>query len=115
MRIESIAGLVFRDPRGNEFGRIRALGGSLPNELQSSSFNAFAEDDCGNYFVKNLSAIGFWDHETHEVTILANSESQFLAGVVPPSSVNLSPSQVKSAWVDPEFAESLGLIKSREP
>jgi len=115
MRMESIAGLVFRDSCGNEFGRIRAVGGSLPNELQSSSFSAFAEDECGNYFVKNDSSIGFWDHETHEVTILASSESQFLAGVAPPSSVSLNPSQVKSVWVDPEFAASLALVKPREP
>ena len=112
MRIESILGLVFRDSLGNEFGRIRALGSasSVP-----SSLRAFAEDECGNYFVKSGSSVGFWDHETREVTILARSESEFFAGIGPPSSVDLSPEQIKSAWLDPTFAESLGATKRREP
>ena len=115
MQIQSMMGLVFRDSRGNEFGCIHKLGASIPNELQVSSFNAFAEDESGNYFVKSGSSVGFWDHETHEVTVLANSESEFLSGISPPSSVSLSPGQVKAAWLDPTFAASLGIIKPSEP
>lgn len=115
MRIQSIVGLVFRDSRGNEFGRIRELGGPIPNELQTSPFNVFAEDESGNYFVMSSGSVGFWDHETREVTVLASSESEFLAGISSPSRVSLNPEQVRAAWLDPTFAASFGAIKPREP
>jgi hypothetical protein len=107
MRIGNIIGQVFRDPYGKEFGRIRAISGVVPAELEESSFSVFAEDECGNFFVKNADAIGFWDHETSRITLLANSESAFMAGIAPATKTNLRPGHVKSAWLDPAFAELL--------
>ena len=104
MDIEQIEGFVFRTSSGEEFGRIRPLGGGLPQELQSTNLEALAEDDCGNYFVAIGTAIGFWDHETSEVQELASSPAEFIAGLVAPSSVTVREGQVKSIWVSPAFA-----------
>ena len=67
-----------------------------------------ADDECGNCFA--LAADGrviFWDHETDELVDLAACLSDFLAGCVEMREIALNPNQVKSVWVDPEFAKSL--------
>jgi len=53
--------------------------------------------------------VRFWDHETGESTVLAQSAGEFIAGCVAPSEVELEPGQVKSVWVDPEFAKKFGI------
>jgi hypothetical protein len=104
MDIGGIEGLIFRSPSGQEFGRLRLLRGHLPQELQNSRLQAFAQDECGNYFVVNDGAIGFWDHETSKVQELAPSQATFTARLFKPSSATLRRGQVKSAWVSPDLA-----------
>ena len=108
MNIGDMKGLIFRSASGQEFGRLRSLGGHLPQELQNSPLQAFAEDECGNYFVIKERAVCFWDHETSEVQELASSLALFEAALVKPSQVALRRGQVKSIWVSPELS---GLLK----
>ena len=115
MDITRMLGLVFRDPTGAEYGQIRALGGSLPHELQISSLQPFAEDECGNYFVFDEESVGFWDHETSQVHSLATSKETFISGLTQPSSVSLSPGQVKSVWVSPELAHLINAKPNGRP
>jgi len=103
MNIDDMKGLIFRSSSGQEFGRLRPLHGHLPQELQNSLLQAFAQDECGNYFVVKDGAIGFWDHETSEVQELASSQATFTAGLIKPSPGALQQGQVKSAWVSPEL------------
>jgi hypothetical protein len=104
MNIDGMKGLIFRSSSGQEFGRLRSLHGHLPQELQNSSFHAFAQDESGNYFVVKDGAVGFWDHETSKVQELASSQTTFIAGLVEPSPATLRQGQVKSTWVSPELA-----------
>lgn len=104
MNIGGMKGLVFRSSSGQEFGRLCSLHGHLPQELQNSPLQAFAQDECGNYFVVKDGAVGFWDHETSEVQELASSQATFVAGLIKPSPAALRQGQVKSAWVSPELA-----------
>ena len=105
MNIEGMKGLIFRSSSGDEFGQLRSLRGHLPQALQDSSLQAFAQDSCGNYFVLKDGVVGFWDHETSVVQELASSQATFMAGLIKPSHVTLRPGQVKSAWVSPELAK----------
>ena len=104
MNIDGMKGLIFRSSSGQEFGRLRSLHGHLPQELQNSSLQAIAQDECGNYFVVKDGAVGFWDHETSEFQELASSQATFTAGLIKPSPSALQQGQVKSAWVSPELA-----------
>ena len=104
MNIDGMKGLVFRSASGQEFGRLRSLDGHLPQELQNSSLQVFAQDESGNYFLVKDGAVGFWDHETSKVQELASSQATFAAGLEEPSPTTLRPGQVKSAWVSPELA-----------
>jgi hypothetical protein len=103
MNIAQIEGKVFRSLTGDEFGVIRKLEGAVPNEIAARSCTAFAEDECGNYFVEGKNFIGFWDHETNEIVKLANSDIELVASLVAPKEVQLHPCQVVSAWIDPSF------------
>ena len=105
MDIEIIQHKVFRTSNGEEYGTIRKLGKTLPSELVNSPYVPFACDDCGNYFVQNSGLVAFWDHETSEITVLARSIDEFLKGLTEPQTVTLKPGQLKSAWIDPEFAK----------
>ena len=105
--VNQIFGKVFRTSDGSEFGVIRKTSAPLPEELSES--DVIAEDECGNYFVRENRSIHFWDHETSKFTILANSVNEFIAGCAAPSEVELEPGQVKSVWVDPEFAKKFGI------
>ena len=103
MNIDQIKGKVFRCATGQEFGVIRQLSGHVPVEVSMQSCVAFAEDDCGNYFVQNMDFIGFWDHETGEITKLSSSANEFVAALIQPAENQLRNGQVVSAWIDPEF------------
>jgi hypothetical protein len=107
MDIEKVVGKVFRSANGEVFGQIRRLEGTSPSEIALHSCNAFAEDECGNYFVESDSFVGFWDHETNEITKLAGSVKEFLDRLVFPKDVSLHPGQVVSAWIDHEFLRNL--------
>ncbi len=67
-------------------------------------WTTFAGDDCGNFFIDDsVGKIGFLDHETNEIAILATSFTDFCNNTAVPSSVELKPGQVKSIWVNPNF------------
>lgn len=103
MVIELIEGKVFRSADGEEFGVIRRLDGPAPLEISEQSFEAFAEDECGNYFVQKNGSIAFWDHETNTFAPLASSQSEFVSKLVSPEPLLALPGNVLSAWIDPEF------------
>jgi hypothetical protein len=107
--LEPVIGLTFTHPEtGCEYGAIRRLHGKSP--VSVVGFTPFAEDECGNAFVRaNDSSVHFWDHETDELTRLALDWKSFIANCEEPRQVELDPSQVKSAWIDPEFAKQLGI------
>ena len=71
-----------------------------------------AWDGCGNYFILDITTgeVLFWDHETADLTGIADSFEGFLSALRPfnDDEVELRPGQVKSAWVDPAFLRSLG-------
>ena len=69
--------------------------------------NQDAEDDCGNYFVVLNSEICFWDHETREVRMLAKSTDDFIKSLHVRDVISLDNVQIRSAWIDPEFAAQL--------
>lgn len=104
MDFSQIAGKAFQAPSGEEFGTFRALGpGPVPDWVVAQKKIPFAQDDCGNFFVRDNGTFYFLDHETDELTLLASSEDEFLAGIHPIQPVELKPGQVKSAWINPDF------------
>jgi hypothetical protein len=56
----------------------------------------------------------FWDHETDELTTLADSWEVFENGCKEPESIALDESNVVSAWIDPEFAKQLGIVAPKD-
>lgn len=67
----------------------------------------------GNYVVIDIDAGGsahFWDHETAELTKLADSFDGFLDLLQPfnVDDIELKPGQVKSVWVDPDLLKEFG-------
>jgi hypothetical protein len=108
MDYSQVAGKVFRAPSGEEFGTFRALGdGPLPSWIAARKQTPFAIDDCGNFFVRDDQKIYFLDHETDELTLLASSEDEFLAGLHTPEPAELMPGQVKRVWIDPDFLKKV--------
>jgi hypothetical protein len=107
MNIISAIGKVFRSANGAEYGVIRSLGTSPLQQCELGTAKAFAEDECGNYFVQlDGGRIGFWDHETNHLTHLAASPDEFVAGLTEHAPVSLMPGQVISAWIDPELLKN---------
>lgn len=103
MIIELIEGKVFRSADGAEFGVIRRLDDPTPIQIAEQSFEAFAEDECGNFFVQRNGSVAFWDHETNAFEPLANSQVEFMSKLVSPKPALALPGNVLSAWIDPEF------------
>ncbi len=70
---------------------------------------AFAEDDCGNWIGRRGRApeVLFVDHETNEVTVLADSIAEFVANLAEWKGPALEPGQVTRAWIDPDFLKKL--------
>jgi hypothetical protein len=109
--LQSVKGKVFRNTSTKEvLGTIRPLAAAEKRTtLSGVHLDAIADDDSGNSFViGNDGAVSFWDHETDEVTRLADSVPEFAAACEEPEPVELKPGQVKSVWIDPAFAKSLG-------
>jgi len=78
--------------------------------LDGTSFDAIAEDPCGNYFTtREDGTVWFWDHETDDLVSLASSVLEFVTHCIDPPPVELDPSRVKSVWINPEFAKSRGM------
>jgi hypothetical protein len=116
--LATVLGKVFIHPATKEeYGPIR-----LPRQhakrfsrSDGSSFEAIAEDSSGNYFTAmEDGAVWFWDHETDDLICLVSSVSEFVNHCENPSPVKLDLKQVKSAWIDPEFAKSIGKIVPKD-
>jgi hypothetical protein len=108
----TVCGKVFMHPVTKEgYGPIRIPPASTNfSTLDGTSFAAFAEDSGGNYFTtREDGAVWFWDHETDDLVSLASSVSEFVTHCADPAPVELNPRQVKSVWIDPEFAKSRGM------
>jgi hypothetical protein len=96
---------------GGGYGIFRKCGGALPSDFSITKFGTpFAEDGSGNLFTQTQNgSICFWDHETDDLTVIASSWEEFASGCVEPKAVKLKPGQVKSAWMNPEFAKKMGI------
>ena len=78
--------------------------------LDGSSYEACAEDSCGNNFTTTPDgAVFFWDHETDELIFLAGSISEFVSHCAEPEPGTLDPSKVVSVWVDPSYGKAHGI------
>ncbi|ULU26766.1 SMI1/KNR4 family protein [Dyella terrae] len=100
-------GKVFRSRSGEIFGALRPITGTAPKALSLTGGEVFAEDDCGNYFLRHTDQVVFWDHEDGQFTVIADTFEQFLGGLEPRPVAVLKRGQVKHAWIDPAFAESI--------
>ena len=84
--------------------------------LDGVSFDILIEDGFGNCFTTALDGtVWFWDHETHSLTRVASSVSEFVFHCIDPEPVELDPDQVESVWIDPAFASSLYLFSFLRP
>jgi hypothetical protein len=109
--LNTVIGKVFLHPVTKaEYGRIRVSATPATfSTLNGTRFDVLAEDGCGNYFtIRKDGAVWFWDHETDELLCLADSLPEFISHCTDPQPVELHPSQVKSVWINPAFAKSLG-------
>jgi hypothetical protein len=108
--LSAVRGKVFTHPLTKEsYGPIRPPSQDQFSTLDGTSFDAIGEDTCGNGFaVAKDGAVLFWDHETDDLIPLAASVSEFVANCIDSAPVELNPEQVKSVWIDPEFAKLIG-------
>jgi hypothetical protein len=107
-----IEGKQYFSPVTNEsYGVGEAFSGEVPEGFTVEAFGLpFAYDSCGNLFTENeKKEICFWDHETEEVVVIAKNWDEFSSGCVEPEPVKLKEGQVKSVWIDPEFAKQMGI------
>lgn len=101
-------GKFFRSGSGELFGAIRPLTGMAPKALSLAYGEAFAEDECGNFFLCRRGQVVFWDHEDCQFKVLADTFEKFLAGLELGPSAVPKQGQVKRAWIDPAFAKEAG-------
>lgn len=108
--LSAVRGKVFMHPHTKEsYGPIRPPSQGQFSTLDGASFDSIGEDTCGNRFaVAKGGAVLFWDHETDDLISLAASVSEFVANCIDAAPVELNPGQVKSVWIDPEFAQLIG-------
>jgi hypothetical protein len=104
-------GKAFIHPLTKEqYGPICRSSRTYFSKFDGTSFEALAEDSGGNYFTTTEDgAVCFWDHETDDLVRLASSVSEFANHCIERPPVELNPSQVKSVWINPAFAKSLGV------
>jgi hypothetical protein len=109
--LETVRGKVFVHPVTKEpYGRIRIPRAvEKPKSLEGKLYDVLAEDEGGNYFtVAEDGAVWFWDHETDDLLHLSGSIAEFVAHCIDPPPVELDLKRVKSVWIDPAFAKSIG-------
>lgn len=82
--------------------------------IENISFTAFpiAWAEGGNCIIIDAAseAVYFWDHEQPTPLVkIASDFTAFMDALQPfdPSTIRLSPGQLKSAWIDPDFLSSL--------
>jgi hypothetical protein len=110
MKIDAIRGLVYVRPEdGIEYGPIRTFGpypGIHPATAPGREL--IAEDSCGNIFIlASDGSVLFWDHETGELTLLAQDWASFVSGCATQKPITFDKSKVKSAWINPAFTKEL--------
>jgi hypothetical protein len=106
MEIGKVKDLVFKSPTSGEvYGMIRPLNtSSIIEEFPVETWTPFAGDDCGNLFAASINGhIAFWDHETGEITKLADSFGEFSKHCTKDDDVELEEGQVISTWANPKF------------
>ncbi len=90
-----------------------SLEGDFPEYWSKVKFGVpFARDSNGNLFTESKDKkIYFWDHETDDLHLLAKDFEEFERDCSEPQpiEVELKEGQVKSAWMDPEFAKTMGI------
>lgn len=92
------------------YGPLRLPYARSISTLDGTSLDVIADDDCGNSFTLAIDGtVKFWDHETDELVNLADSVREFVEGCTDSPETVLHPNQVKSVWVQPGFAKSLGV------
>jgi hypothetical protein len=109
--LETVRGKVFIHPVSKEpYGRIRIpRAPEKRRALKGKLYDFLAEDEGGNTFtVAEDGAVWFWDHETDDLVHLSSSVSEFVAHCINPPPIELDPKRVKSVWIDPAFAKSIG-------
>jgi len=110
--ISNIEGKEYFSPFTNEgYGVGEVFGGQMPEGFSVEVFGQpFAYDSCGNLFTENeKKEICFWDHETDELHVISENWKAFESGCSEPDPVELKEGQVKSVWIDPEFAKKMGI------
>jgi hypothetical protein len=107
MDIDDCFGKAIMGADGEIYGPIRYADKPFPEELDSLTI--VAEDECGNYFLSIGGQIYFWDHETCNRSLLAESLSEFKSSCIEPENIKLNPADVISAWIDPDFAKLQGI------
>ena len=101
---------------GASYGVFRECGATLPAGFSVSKFGApLAEDGCGNLVTEvQNGSVCFWDHETDDLAVIARSWDDFASGCTTPKKVELKPEQVRSVWVNPEFAKKMGIAAPKD-
>ena len=102
-----IIGKIFIDKNGTQYGIIRKPKVPFPTEL--SHMDILAEDECGNFFVKLHNAVWFWDHETTNIVLLADTVDEFINGCRSAENTEIDADKIISAWIDPQFAKEFGI------
>jgi len=117
MQIDAFLDMNILTSKGDRYGPLRRIDDRLPSHWTHAFTKAhaepFAQDSCGNFFVQHDDRrVGFWDHETNEITWLAEDEKSFAAMLTNKGpEVELKPEQVISVWVDPAFKAGLERLK----
>ena len=108
--ISPVIGLVFVTNSGDEYGIIREAQSEIEHPVTAIGLKHIADDESGNAFARQTDgSIVFWDHETDDVTELARDWDAFIAGCTAPTPAQLDQQDIRSAWIDPEFAKEQGV------
>jgi hypothetical protein len=108
--LSQICGLVFITDSGDEYGIIRQGKSQVEHPVSTIGLEHLADDESGNAFARHADgSIVFWDHETDDITTLAPNWNAFVAGCAAPTQVELDERDVRSVWIDPEFAKEQGV------
>ena len=108
--ISRVLGLVFVTDSGDEYGVIREAQSQIEHPVTAIGLEHLADDESGNAFARHSDgSIVFWDHETDDITQLAQNWDAFVAGCIAQTSVQLDEQDVRSVWIDPEFAKEQGV------
>ncbi len=115
--ISEAVGKDYLSPKTKEaYTILAAFDGSYPAEYsETENGKPIAEDGCGNLITtKENKAVYFWDHETDETTLIADSIEEIIEEAKDPEPVDFDESKVESSWIDPSFAKEMGIKTDEE-